>query len=155
MKKFKFRLSTPLKVKQMLEDIKKQELADAIAAKNREANRLQLLKTTELRIRNEMFNSLSKATEIQELKGYDSCLYKIRVQTNSQRIAVQTADEAYETVRISFIESKRDRQILEKVREKKYITHIQEMNRDEQKQSDESAIISFSRREGDSTDARG
>lgn len=153
MKKFKFQLNTPLKVKRTLEDVKKLELAEALSVKNHEENRLRCLEHAETSLREEMFASLSTTAKIKQLRVYAGNIYKIRTDADLQRLAVQNAKNAYESAIESYMASKKDRQILEKLKEKQYHHHIQEFNRYEQKQSDESAINSFSRREGNPTDA--
>lgn len=147
MKKFRFKLATPLKVKQMMEDIKKLELAETIAVKHREEERLRCIESSKLRMQQQMLSHLAKSARVFEVKNYHGFLYKVNIDVEYQRKQVQRAREAYDATLRSYMITKTERQTLDKLREKQYSRYMEEVNKEEQKQSDESAMNSFVRQE--------
>ena len=146
MKKFKFRLQTPLKIKQMIEDINKQELIKAIIKKNEEQKRLQIL--CELRDYNQerlTADLCNGSLRIQEIKYYEYYLNYLFDATKQQQKNVIEAEQLYEHRRHSFLELKKNRQILEKLRDKKLEIYKLMLQHEEQKISDQIASERFTR----------
>jgi len=144
MKKFKFRLQTPLKIKQMVEDINKQELLKAIIKKNEEQKRLEDI----YRIRDYNQKQLAKdicqnSIKVGDIKYYETFLSYLLQSAKQQQKKVIEAESLYEHRRLSFIESKKNRQILEKLRDKKLEVYNLMVQREEQKMSDQIASVRF------------
>ena len=72
MKRFKFKLETPLKVKQTIEKIKKQQLYEAISLKRREEKRLAEL----VNVRNDVVSNIQiLKQDSTDIKHYFADLY--------------------------------------------------------------------------------
>lgn len=150
MRKFKFKLKTPLKVKQMEEKVKKQKLAAAIARQNYEKKLLKTLLTQRLALDSDLQKNLEISIKVEELYVYINYMETIKRQIENQKKSLFKAKEDCNKTRSSFIESRKERQILEKIKQKSFKTYIEEINREEQKLSDEIAISNFCRREVES-----
>ena len=110
MKRFKFKLETPLKVKQTIEKIKKQQLYEAISLKRREEKRLAEL----VNVRNDVVSNIQilkqDSTDIRTLFFADLYMRHIETLIEEQKQVVNKANCAYDDKRQSFLESKgRDR----------------------------------------------
>lgn len=148
MKKFKFKLETPLKVKKINEDLCKQKLAEAILAKSKEENRLNNLLMTEVKIKAELKDKLSDSIKVEDLCLFNTYIDDLNSGIQFQKIAVDNAILAYDRSRLTFIETRKERQVFEKIKEKRFVAYLKEINSEEQKISDESAVTSLIFREG-------
>lgn len=142
MKRFNFKLETPLKVKKINENLRKQKLAEAIQIKLKEENRLDDLLLTDVKTRSELKNKLSASVEAQDLCSFNTYIDDLNSGIQFQKVAVDNAITAYDRSRLTFIETRKERQVFEKIKEKKFGAYLKEMNSEEQKQSDESAAAS-------------
>ncbi|NLZ53278.1 MAG: flagellar export protein FliJ [Thermoanaerobacteraceae bacterium] len=147
MKKFYFRLDTPLRIKQLKEKIEKQRLSQAILKKNTEKNRLTQMKLTKKNIRNIIDENLLTSVEIRELSDYSVFATDMLVLIEAQKDVVKQANEIYERTKLDFLRCRRERQIYEKVKEHQYNEYSIMISREEQKISDELANINYSRLE--------
>lgn len=145
MKKFKFKLQTPLKIKQMVEEINKQELLKAIIKKNEEQMRLNNLYMLTREEREQLGHHLCDSVRIRDINNYDAYLYYLQNATKQQKKNLSEAEKLCEHKRYSFLEAKKNRQILEKIRDKKLEIYNLEAMRQEQKITDEMASIRFKR----------
>jgi len=143
MKKFNFKLETPLKVKKITENLRKQKLAEAILVKSKEESRLNNLLLTDVKIKGELKNKLSASVEAQDLCLFNTYIDDLNSNIQFQKVAVDNAIVAYDRSRLSFIETRKERQVFEKIKEKRFGAYLKEMNSEEQKQSDESAVTRF------------
>lgn len=148
MKKFSFRLETHLKVKKIIEEIRKQKLAEAILLKLKEEDRLNNLLRTDSKIKRKLESSLSDSVKVLDLTLFNTYIDDLNSSIKSQKITVDNAVAAYNQSRMSFIEIKRERQIFEKIKEKRFGAYLIEVNSEEQKNSDESAATRYIFREG-------
>lgn len=149
MKKFKFKLSTPLKIKQMKEEIEKQKLAESITKKNHELSRLNELKQEKLDTRENLKEALNSSTKITDLNDFGAYMVNLKSLVQKQQTVVAQAEELYELTRQSYIESRKEKEILEKLEEKSFQAYFRELDRVEQKISDESASLAYNRRKRD------
>lgn len=132
--KFNFRLEPALKHRQALEE----QAVTALASAHREliASRENLLKTTALleeTYRETAPGSFDLAENLR-LSFYRESLASAR---RCQEEEVSRAGTRVEQCRSLAVERRRDRLVLEKLREKKYAAYRQEANRAEQKEFDE------------------
>lgn len=151
MKKFKFKLETPLKIKKINEEIRKQKLAEAINIKNKEENRLKALIRIDSDIKSELKYSLQESLKAKDLSLLAAYMSHIKSDIHAQEITFKNAMMAYEKTRLSFIDIKKERQIFEKIRENKLNSYFKEINLEEQKITDEAAANrhGFLRRQSD------
>ncbi|HHW02866.1 MAG TPA: flagellar export protein FliJ [Thermoanaerobacterales bacterium] len=148
MKKFRFKLETPLRVKKITEEICKQKLAEAIIAKSREEERLNHLLQTNSKIISELQSLLSSSIRIKEVSLFNTYIDDLNSRIKSQKNSLDNAIEAYKYSWMSFIEKRKERQVFERIKEKRFKAYIKEMNSEEQKNSDESAATMYIFREG-------
>lgn len=147
MKKFNFRLNTPLRIKQLREQIEKQKLAKAIVEMDREANYLKYLESTNKNLHETMQTKLLNSVKAKSLSFYETYSADIISLINRQKTTVKQVNKIYEKTRLSFLESRKERQVLENIKQKKYDDYYKKTNREEQKISDELSNVNFSRRE--------
>lgn len=147
MRKFKFKLKTPLKVKKIKEKINRQRLASAIAREHQEKKALKLLYEERTDLDANMQGYLRSFVKISELCKINNYLLNIDNQIELQKKSVSKAKKNSNNTRLSFIKSKKERQILEKIKQKTFTLYMREANSEEQKVSDEIAISNFCRRE--------
>lgn len=147
MRKFKFKLKTPLKVKRLREKMSRQQLASAIARENQEKRILRLLHKEKSNLDADMQKSLRNFIKVDELYKINNYLLNLDNKIKLQGNLVSKAKKNCHDSRLSFIKSKKERQILEKIKQKTFTLYMQEASREEQKSSDEIAISNFCRRE--------
>lgn len=150
MRKFKFKLKTPLKIKQMKEKIKKQKLATAIIRQNYEKKQLKTLLLQKVDLDSALQKNLKSFIKVEELYAHKNFLQDLNKQIKHQKKSVSKAKKEYLKSRLSFIETRKERQILEKLKQKSFTLYMDEINREEQKVSDEIAISNYCRREVES-----
>jgi len=152
MKKFHFRLETPLRIKQLKEKLEKQKLSQAIYIKHLEETHLTRMKQAKKNIHGEIENKLINSVEIKNL--WDFSLFEsemFNLIENQKRIVKQVSVICEES-KNSFLKSRMERQIYEKIREYHYLEYNKMLNKEEQKISDELANINYSRLEMNLTD---
>ncbi len=145
MKKFYFRLSTPLRIKQLREKIEKQKLAQAVIEKDRAENHLVQLEQTKNKVRKGIEKTISVSIETRALSDYGVYAADMISLIDTQKNVIKQAREVYEKSRHSFLSYRRERKIYEKIKKKKYNDYNKKINREEQKISDELANINHSR----------
>lgn len=145
MKKFYFRLETPLRIKQLKEKIERQKLSQAILKKRTEENRLYKMNILKENTRKEFDKIILTSAEIRDLSYYSVFDADMSFLIESQKNVVKQAQEAYERCTNNFISSRRERQIYEKIKEHQYKEYNMILNREEQKITDELGNINYSR----------
>lgn len=149
MKKFKFKLDTPLKIKRMKEKIEIQKLAETITAKENEQKQLKTLKRIALDTREDLDEVLVDYSKAKDLYSFDIYMNSLKTLVERQKTVVNKAEELYNLTRLSYIEKRRDKEILEKLEEKSFQAYSKELDKEEQNLSDESGSLAFNRRERD------
>lgn len=150
MKKFKFKLYTPLKVKNIVEKVKKQELAEAITLKKQEEDNLRFYINKSLETR-KSFETLLLSSNVRtsDLTVFNNYIDDMDNKIESQQKKVEQASEKCTEKRISFIKAKQEKEILEKLKSKQFKLYKQSINHEEQKTCDEIAVINYCRHKGD------
>ena len=153
MKKFAFRLATPLKLKLQEEDRQKIVVAACQEEYQQNLVRLEELKQSlaelqvKLREASELKGSLDQTrpldlNQLAIMQGYIPVLLnKIDCQQEQVALALTRLEE----VRQRLIQIMKDRKILDKLQEKALIQYHLELNREEQKNLDELAAVSYLR----------
>lgn len=148
MKKFKFRLHTPLKIKHIKEKMAKQKFAQALLARRCEAQKLEFLNEQDTALqdgRREVTKDFVSVSRLLDYHVYSNALRRI---IKDQKQEVKLAENNCTSLRCDYIKVRKEKQVLEKVKEKKYEKHIKTLNKEEQKQSDEAAENLFYRKDG-------
>lgn len=154
MKKFYFRLETPLRIKQLKEKTEKQKLAEAVIKRNKEEKHLVQLELSKKMAREGIEKKLFNSVETRVLSDYSMYASHMTSQIDAQKIAVKQAHDIYEKRRLSYLAHRREKQIFEKIKEKKYVDYNKKVNDEEQKISDEVANTNYSRLERNTPDEK-
>lgn len=140
MARFSFKLQTLLKVKIQREESLKNELGKAVQKLEEEKAKLHRLEFEKNRYIYE-FNKKSRRTSVNDLikyKGYIALISsKILIQKENINLVTRNVDK----IREELITIIKEREILEKLKEKKFKEFLKEELKDEQRLNDE--IISF------------
>jgi len=147
MKKFYFRLDTPLRIKQLKEKIEKHKLSQALYKKHTEEKRLAKMKLTKKNICEEIDKKLLTCVEIRDLSDFSVFAREMFGLIENQENIIKQAKEVYEKSKKNFLRSRIERQIYEKIKEHQYMEYNKMFNREEQKINDELANINYSRLE--------
>lgn len=149
MKKFSFRLETPLRIKELKEKIEKQKLAEAISEKSKAEKSLAQLELSKKDIWEKIEKQLYDSISTNVLSDFSVYSAHISSKIDNQKIIVKNMHRFYEERVHYYIISRREKQILEKVREKKFAVYNKDLNAEEQKVTDEVANINYERSERD------
>lgn len=140
MAKFNFRLQPVLNIRIQQEDHLKNELGKAIQQLEEEKRRLEALET-ESRDLAGKFNEKARKTTVQKLIEYNHYLSILTAKIKKQKENVNYAALSVDKVREELVKAVKDRQILDKFKEKKHEEFLLEQKRLEQKTNDE--IVSY------------
>lgn len=152
MKKFRFKFDTSLRIKNLKERLDRYRLAETIIERDKEQNYLDELKLTNKNIKADINTKLNKSVTVNVLSDYGNYTANIKTLIDSQKELVKKATDLYEEARHSFLESRKERQIFDKLKEKRHNEYFKEMNRAEQIIIDELANVNYSRLERDKPD---
>ena len=146
MAKFRFRFASNLRLKERIEEQRKQEYGRAIAALEREKQRkLRMLKEREDAIHS-FRESINRKITPFDLQMHNNFLSYMKERLIKQDEAIKKAEEEVEKRRLILVEAMKERKILEKLREKDYETFKQEQLLAEQKIQDEIVSYRYSQR---------
>ena len=139
MAKFKFRLASLLSIKEKMEQLKKNEYAEALAIVNK-----LLLKKTELleeieRNLNIWQNQLQNGAKPNEIIQYNHYVELVKVNVKKTEEEIINAQEMAEKKRLLLVEAMKERKMLENLKEKDYNEFRIEETKEEQKFLDEIA----------------
>lgn len=140
MAKFSFKLQTLLKVKSQQEDNQKNELGKAIRRLEEENAMLRRLEFEKNRYIFE-FNESSRKTTVDKLIKFNNYISHLTTKIILQKENINIAASIVDKVREELIKIVKEREILDKLKEKKYEAYLLEENRAEQKLNDQ--IVSY------------
>lgn len=137
---FNFKLQTLLKVKTQMEDNLKNELGKAVHKLEEEKAKLRRLEFDKNRNIME-FNEKSRKTTVNNLIKFNNYISFLTVKILDQKENINLASRNVDKIREELIIIVKEREILDKLKEKKYEVFQKEQLRDEQRLNDE--IVSF------------
>lgn len=143
MGKFKFKLQTLLNVKIQMEKSVKNDLGKATFRYEEEK---RILEDIERTIQQEMENinqMVGKGVFVGKLKEYNSFLGMLKNKAWDQKENINKAREIVDRYREELIKAVKEREILEKLRDKKYIEYQKEQLQEEQKINDERVSFDY------------
>lgn len=140
MAKFSFRLQSVLNLKKQREDNLKNELGKAMRILEEEKRRLAILECS-LNSLVEEFNNKAKKSTVRKLIEYKEYLTLLACNIKVQKENVNCAAHNVDKVREELLQAVKERQILDKLKEKKKEEYYTEQTRIEQKAIDE--IVSY------------
>jgi len=141
MAKFTFALASILSIKEKMEDLKKNELAKAIMALEKEKERLKHLELTRINCIESFRSSINTGISPLDIKQHNHFLDNLKKRIAAQKIAIQIAERFVEEKRLELVEAMRERKALEKLKENAYNEYLIEEKQAEQKVIDE--IVSY------------
>ncbi len=139
MTKFSFRLQAVLKLKSQLEEKAKGEFAMAMLKLQAERRKLQQIQQEQSGCMEELRQHEETGITVGRLKEFNAYIMLLRDHITEQKIAVNEARENADKHREKLIKAVQEREILEKLRERKYEEFLQSVRKDEQKHLDEVA----------------
>lgn len=140
MARFNFKLQALLKVKTQIEDNLKNELGKAIRRLEEEKAKLRRLEFERSRYIFE-FNEKSRKTTVNSLIKFNSYISLLASKILYQKENINLAEQNVDKVREELIKIVKEREILDKLKEKKYEAYLFEQLKDEQRLNDE--LISY------------
>jgi len=139
MKRFHYRLNKVLEVKKILEKKRAKELADAIKAFNRQQDSLNRLRAQREGLFEEMKTRISGVLSLHELTAYYSYIGRLTYEMFQQRSRLEELRRRVDDQRDRYFAANREKQILERLKERKYVDYLYEIGREEQSFLDEIA----------------
>lgn len=139
MTNYKFSMETILELRERTE---KEEM-EAMA---RIQNKLEIEKYEKLQLDEEKLESQKAkrlCQDFQQIRYYDLYLSKIDRELVDKTQKIEETEEKLEEQRDKLVEAQKDRKIMEKLREKEYEDYVQEIQRQEQMELDEIAVLKF------------
>lgn len=145
MAKFNFRLQPLLNVKMQLEDSMKNELGKATRKLEYEKDVLVEIQNEMIRSIDEVNSSSSNGIAVEKLRQYGKYISLLRDKTILQKENINIAQGNVDKCREELIKAAREREMFEKLKEKKYLQFIIEENKAEQKSNDELISYNYSK----------
>ena len=141
MAKFDFRLQSILNYKTQIEDKFKNELGKAIRKLDEEKGKLAALeKEREIHIF-EINKRTKEGMTVEKIKGYASYITLLKDRAKKQKENINFARECVDKIRKELTKAVQEKEMLKKLRERKFQEFMKEQFKDEQKMNDE--IINF------------
>jgi flagellar protein FliJ len=144
---FQFKLQSVLEYRLNVEEKILNEFSDLKRDLEEQIKILKALIAERLRLIDDLRNmqrSTIRPDDITTLVGY---IEKIRLKEEEQKIVIHQAQERVESKRQELMETVKNRKIMENLREKHEEAYHQNLNKLEQKNSDEMSVLKFGRRE--------
>jgi flagellar FliJ protein len=142
MKKFNFSLEKVSNTKAIRLKNKSQELAKLLSSLENEELRLKDLNTELTGLHDEVLRRTIDGCSAKELRDYHRYLDKLTLEMQAQKKNIESIQEKIEELQASLMELSKEKKVLEKLREKRYLKHLQEQAREEQKILDEMSLVS-------------
>ena len=141
MAKFNFKLESVLRLREKLEDLKKNEFGAAIRALEKEKAELLRLEQYKADTIESFKCSICEGIEPDDIHHHNNYLAKLKVLIKQQHIAIKKAEAFVELKRLELVEAMRDRKSLDILKENKFEEYIAEEKQAEQKIIDE--VVSY------------
>lgn len=146
---FKFRLQSYLNIKEKLEDQKKNEYGQAMAALEREKQEKAAIEAERSDCLGDFKRSVSSKIDPLTFQRYNMYIDVLKKKEKKQEEIVLSAQETAEKKRVELVERMRERKMLDTLKEKDHVEFIKEEKRMEQKLVDEIVSYRYNNREND------
>lgn len=137
MAKFIYKMQNLLSIKLKLEEQAKNTFGEAKARLNREEEKLSGLKKQKKNYEEQLSVSIAGKLDIREIRRTEEAIEIMKYRIRMQSIAVTTAMQQLELARVKLNEAIQERKIQENLREQAFLTFMEELKREEQKEVDE------------------
>lgn len=141
MKKFNFSLEKVSDTKAIQLKHKSQELAELLRSLENEEFRLKDLNSELNGLYDEVLRQTIDGCSAKELRDYNRYLEKVTHEIQVQKKNIDAIQEKIEELQVGLMELSKEKNVLEKLREKRYLKHLQEQAREEQKLLDEMSLV--------------
>ena len=129
---YRFRLETLLRRRKQIEDRRQTELS-AQRVEFDQANRaLQRIESLRTKIRGELKNRLTLRTTVADLIAFNTYLHRLTEDVDKQKQEVAAAQQKVDEKRDLLVDAAKNRKILDKLKEKQSLAHMQRSMRNEQ-----------------------
>lgn len=146
MKAFRFDLQSVLRHRQMKEDQARRDFLWVKGLFDQRRDALDRLFDVRRRTRDEMGTKTGGAVEVKELLRYQRYLNGLRYQIATARAELATVEKELDARRQLFEKARRERKVMDKLRERRREDWAVEVRRAEQKETDEVGAQLTSRR---------
>jgi len=146
MKPFSFRLQTKLKITSIYEDVAREELQDKLSSRDKIAGRLNLLNQKMSELEQSIRSLGNESDTYQRMVVSREYIPVLQAKKASVISELNTAEERVEEARSILMNWVRETSTLEKIKERDWSKYRYEVNLEEQKHIDESAIRIFYRK---------
>lgn len=137
MAKFIYKMQNLLSIKLKLEEQAKNAFGQARARLNEEEEKLSMLEERKRGYEGQLSESMAGKLNILEIRQTEEAIEIMKYKIRMQSIAVTTAMQQLELARVKLNEAIQERKIQENLREQAFLTFMEELKAEEQKEVDE------------------
>lgn len=137
MAKFVFKLQALLNVKMQMENNLKNELGKAVQRLEKEREKLLKIENERNECINQICGQSSKGVMVGKLKEYGTYISFLKEKAEHQKENINYAQNVVDRYREQLIKVVQEKEMLEKLKEKKYQEYLKEQFKEEQKINDE------------------
>lgn len=141
MKKFKFKLQKVQDTKEKQVKQKSGELSKLSHQKETKVQELENLHSELNVIQREIYEKTMEGCPVHEVLDSHKYADKITQQIKQTRKQIEKLDEKIERKQVELLQLNKEKKILEKLREKRYVQYLQQQNKEEQKVLDETFLL--------------
>lgn len=141
MKKFSFNLEKVSETKAIRVKQQTQRLAELLRGLECEEMELRSLSTELNGLHEEVLQKTIEGCSASELRDYQRYLSKLIGELQTRKKNIDDYQDKIERLQVKLMELSREKKVLEKLREKRYIKYLQDQTREEQKMLDEMALV--------------
>ncbi len=141
MKKFSFKLAKVAETKSIQVKHKSQELAEMLRSLESEEMELKRMSNELEILHEEVLQQSVNGCSAKELRDYQRYINKVSGEIRDQKNSMDKIQDKIEELQVGLMELSKEKEVLEKLREKRYLKHIKEQIREEQKMLDEMTMI--------------
>lgn len=149
MAKFIFKMQSLLNIKRQMEQSLKNELGKAVQKLELEKNRFKSLEIEQEECISNLNSKSSKGIIVSKIQEYNSYISLLKEKMKIQKENINYAQNIVDKYREQLIKMMQEKEILEKLREKKYAEYLIEELKEEQKIIDEVISYKYSKDETD------
>lgn len=147
MGKFNYRLQSILNLKMKMETLAKQDFSAAMAALNRETDRLDLLIRRKEEYEDRGQELLQDKLTVRDIIENNRSIERMKEAIEEQQARVEKARKKVAVEREKLSEAMKERKVQENLREKAFAEYLQEEKRGEGRETDELTSYRYSRKE--------
>lgn len=141
MKKFSFGLAKVADTKSIQVKKKSQELAEMLRRLESEEMEFERMSNELEILHEEVLRRSVEGCPAKELREYQRYIHRVSGEIRDQRKNIESIEESIEEIQVGLMELSKEKEVLEKLREKRYLKYLKDQIDEEQKMLDEMNII--------------